>query len=53
MNIVELDWAAFFGLVRARGLAVDLVIEREAGDDRVGDVRTARALIERHLGGGA
>lgn len=43
----EVDWAAFFRVVRARGLDVDLVIEREAGEDRVGDVRAARALVAR------
>ena len=43
----EVDWAAFFRVLRARGLDVDLVIEREAGDDRVGDVRAARALVAR------
>jgi sugar phosphate isomerase/epimerase len=42
----EVDWRAFFGVVRARDLDVDLVIEREAGDDRVGDVRAARALLD-------
>lgn len=45
----EVDWAAFFDLVAARGLDVDLMIEREAGDDRVGDIRTARELVERHV----
>ena len=43
----EVDWAAFFRVLRARGLDVDLVIEREAGEDRVGDVRAARALVAR------
>ena len=47
----EVDWAAFFGIVRSRELDVDLVIEREAGGDRIGDVRTARALIEHYLEG--
>jgi sugar phosphate isomerase/epimerase len=42
----EVDWRAFFGVVRARGIDVDLVIEREAGDDRIGDVRAARALLD-------
>ena len=43
----EVDWDAFFGVLRDRGLAVDLMIEREAGDDRVGDIRVARELVER------
>ena len=48
----EVDWQAFFAVLRERGLAVDLVIERESGDDRTGDVRAARALVARHQGGG-
>ena len=44
----EVDWARFFGVLAARGIDVDLVIEREAGEQRVADVRTARALIEEH-----
>jgi L-ribulose-5-phosphate 3-epimerase len=43
------DWPAFFALLRRRRLAVDLLIEREAGDRRVEDVRTARALAEAAL----
>jgi sugar phosphate isomerase/epimerase len=39
------DWRAFFAVVRERGIDVDLVIEREAGDDRVADVRAARPLL--------
>ena len=46
------DWSAFFALVRARLPAVDLVIEREAGPERVADVVRARELAERHLAGG-
>jgi sugar phosphate isomerase/epimerase len=42
------DWHALFGVMRASGLAVDLVIEREAGDRRVEDVRQAAALVRRH-----
>jgi sugar phosphate isomerase/epimerase len=44
------DWSSFFGLLHARGLRPDLVIEREAGERRVEDVRTARTLIERMNG---
>ena len=43
----EVDWRRFFSVVTERELAVDLMIEREAGDDRVGDIRAARALVER------
>jgi sugar phosphate isomerase/epimerase len=39
------DWDAFFGVYRRAGLQCDLVIEREAGEQRVADVRTAAALV--------
>ena len=42
------DWDGFFGAFRESGLSCDLVIEREAGDDRVADVARARALLARH-----
>jgi sugar phosphate isomerase/epimerase len=45
----EVDWSAFFGVYREKKLAVDLMIEREAGDDRVGDISRARATVEREL----
>jgi predicted dehydrogenase/sugar phosphate isomerase/epimerase len=48
----EVDWPAFFALLERRALAVDLMIEREAGDDRLGDIRSARELIERFLARG-
>lgn len=41
------DWPAFFRVLREARYAGDYVIEREAGDDRVGDVAAARELIER------
>jgi L-ribulose-5-phosphate 3-epimerase len=44
----KVDWQAFFGVLRDHGYAGDFVIEREAGDDRVADVRVARDLIEKH-----
>jgi L-ribulose-5-phosphate 3-epimerase len=40
------DWNALFGLIRQQLPGVDLVIEREAGTDRVADVRAARVLLE-------
>jgi len=43
------DWEAFFGI--ARKLGVPMMIEREAGSERVRDICTARSLVERHLGG--
>ncbi len=42
------DWPSFFQL--ARGLSVPLMIEREAGDDRIGDIVKARELVEEHMG---
>jgi sugar phosphate isomerase/epimerase len=42
------DWNAFLAAVRALPRPVDLVIEREAGDRREDDVRTAAALLARH-----
>ena len=45
----EVDWPAFFAVLAEHGYAGPLPIEREAGDDRVGDVRRgasfARGLI--------
>jgi sugar phosphate isomerase/epimerase len=35
----EVDWSRFFAIVRAKLARVDLVIEREAGSERVEDVR--------------
>jgi len=50
----EVSWPDFFRVVRSAGLAVDLMIEREAGEDRVGDIRRARALVlETRTGGDA
>ena len=45
----DVDWTAFFAALRAAELRVDLVIEREAGEQRVADVRRARELIERYV----
>jgi L-ribulose-5-phosphate 3-epimerase len=45
----DVDWTAFFAALRAAELRVDLVIEREAGEQRVADVRRARELIEQYV----
>ena len=42
------DWSAFFQVLLDRGIKADLVIEREAGSQRVEDVIRARQLIEEH-----
>ncbi|MHC5004399.1 MAG: sugar phosphate isomerase/epimerase family protein [Planctomycetota bacterium] len=41
------DWPAFFGVARRIEPPVDYVIEREAGDDRLDDVATARDVLRR------
>lgn len=48
----QVDWDGLFAAAREARLSCDLVIEREAGDDRLADVRTARALIEAKAFGG-
>lgn len=41
----EVDWPAFFRVVREQNLKVDLCIEREAGEDRVGDIKSGLAHL--------
>jgi L-ribulose-5-phosphate 3-epimerase len=45
----EVDWPAFFRELRALDYRGDLVIEREAGRERVADILTARELVLRNL----
>jgi len=47
----DVDWPAFFAVLAAHDVRADLVIEREAGERRVADVRAARTLIVRARGG--
>lgn len=47
----EVDWAHFFGVLGSLSQEVDVVIEREAGDSRIDDVRAARELAEAFMGG--
>ncbi len=47
----QVDWKAFFGVL-GEGAACDCVIEREAGEARVDDVRTARDLVVGLMGRG-
>lgn len=42
----EVDWPAFFATLREVGFQGDLCIEREAGVQRVADIRAARELVE-------
>src|SRR5262249_28940203 len=43
----EVDWKRFFDVVAEARLEVDLMIEREAGEDRACDIRAARLFVER------
>ena len=43
------DWHRFLGVISALDPGVDLVIEREAGDERVLDVRTAVGMVRQTL----
>ena len=45
----DVDWDAFVEIVRSHPLEGDLVIEREAGEQRVEDVQRAHAEITRRL----
>ena len=42
----EVDWKAFFRAYRELELDCDLMIEREAGEDRVEDIGRAKRLVE-------
>jgi sugar phosphate isomerase/epimerase len=44
----QVDWKGFFAALSAAGFAGNLCIEREAGHQRVADIRTAREYVE-HL----
>ncbi len=45
------DWEAFFNVLRSGGQDIDMLIEREAGEDRVGDAIAAREMVEKHMPG--
>jgi sugar phosphate isomerase/epimerase len=42
----EVDWCAFFGTLKTLNYTGSFVIEREAGEQRVADIRRARQIIE-------
>ncbi len=46
----QVDWPAFFTTLKQLGYVGDFVIEREAGDQRVADIRTACEAIARATG---
>jgi len=43
----QVDWKAFFAALNAAGFKGDLSIEREAGTQRVADIRAAREYVEK------
>ncbi len=45
----DVDWPAFFEVVKERKLACDFVIEREHGENRIAEIAAARTLVEGHL----
>ncbi len=47
----QVDWTRFFAVLDDAGYDGSLMIEREAGDDRPGDIAIARDLITAHLSG--
>lgn len=47
----DVPWATFLALVHTARPDIDLVIEREAGEQRIADVRTARTLLDAALPG--
>ncbi len=46
----EVDWPAFFSTLESLKFTGNLAIEREAGNQRVADIQTARRLVERLAG---
>jgi sugar phosphate isomerase/epimerase len=49
----EVDWARFFAVLGASRPGIDLMIEREAGEDRVADVVAARDFVRARAGANA
>jgi sugar phosphate isomerase/epimerase len=43
----DVNWPAFFAATRELGFTGDMVIEREAGSQRVADIRQARLTVEK------
>ena len=43
----EVDWPAFFATLAQLKFTGDFVIEREAGEQRVADIRAAKAVVEK------
>ena len=45
----EVDWAAFFGVLEEAGFNGYMAIEREAGDQRVKDIKAAKEFVLKTL----
>ena len=43
----EVDWRGFFSTFKHVVFNVNLAIEREYGNNRIGDIRAAREVMER------
>ena len=41
----DVDWTAFFGVCKQAGYSGNLIIEREAGDQRIADINKAQQLL--------
>ena len=41
----EVDWGVFFRVLEEAGFAGEMLIEREAGEDRVGDIRRGKEFV--------
>jgi sugar phosphate isomerase/epimerase len=44
----QVNWPAFFSVLKDQGYLGNLVIEREAGKSRIPDILAAKALIDKH-----
>ncbi|HEX4121099.1 MAG TPA: sugar phosphate isomerase/epimerase family protein [Verrucomicrobiae bacterium] len=42
----EVDWRGFFSVLKDRGFSGNVVIEREAGEKRIDDIRAAKTVVE-------
>lgn len=49
----EVDWPAFVNDLCEADFRGSMIVEREAGDDRVGDIRKAAAVVSRVMAAGA
>ena len=43
----EVDWKAFFVTLKQLNFSGNFIIEREAGNQRVADIKEARRVVER------